>query len=128
MLAQREAFDRGYYAGPFGWVSAGGAEFAVAIRSALVHPPPPAGASQQQGAVAAGAEAAAGWNGAPQLADREALRRISLFAGVGIVDGSRPDSEWAELQLKVKATANLGSLMNMENHLPRSARCAKLPE
>lgn len=103
VLAEQEAFDRGFYAGPFGWVSAGGAEFAVAIRSALVHPPPPpAEAPWQQGAAAAGAEPASGRNGAAQPAADEALRRISLFAGVGIVDGSRPDSEWAELQLKVR--------------------------
>ena len=33
-----ESFDRGLYSGPLGWISADGAEFAVAIRSALVHP------------------------------------------------------------------------------------------
>lgn len=33
-----ESFDRGLYSGPLGWISAEGAEFAVAIRSALVHP------------------------------------------------------------------------------------------
>ena len=31
-----EAFDRGWYAGPIGWVGADSAEFAVAIRSGLV--------------------------------------------------------------------------------------------
>ncbi len=31
-----EPFDRGWYAGPVGWMSAGAAEFAVAIRSGLV--------------------------------------------------------------------------------------------
>lgn len=31
-----EPFDRGWYAGPVGWISAGAAEFAVAIRSALI--------------------------------------------------------------------------------------------
>ena len=33
-----EPFDRGFYAGPFGWISGGASEFAVAIRSALMHP------------------------------------------------------------------------------------------
>ena len=33
-----ESFDRGLYAGPLGWISAEGAEFAVAIRSALAAP------------------------------------------------------------------------------------------
>ena len=63
-----ECFDRGFYAGPVGWLGAGGAEFAVAIRSALVH----AGGS-----------------------------RLSLFAGVGVVRGASPASEWRELNLKI---------------------------
>lgn len=33
-----ESFDRGLYSGPLGWISSEGAEFSVAIRSALVHP------------------------------------------------------------------------------------------
>lgn len=33
-----EPFDRGWYAGPLGWIARGGAEFAVAIRSGLVRP------------------------------------------------------------------------------------------
>jgi menaquinone-specific isochorismate synthase len=35
-IAATEPFDRGWYAGPVGWVSADAAEFAVAIRSGLV--------------------------------------------------------------------------------------------
>ena len=35
-IAQLEPFDRGWYAAPVGWVSRDAAEFAVAIRSALV--------------------------------------------------------------------------------------------
>lgn len=36
-IREREAFDRGWYAGAFGWIDASGdGEFAVAIRSALV--------------------------------------------------------------------------------------------
>jgi len=37
-LEEVELFDRGFFAGPFGWVSGQGAEFVVAIRSALVQP------------------------------------------------------------------------------------------
>jgi len=38
IIHKREPFDRGYYAGPFGWVdSAGEGEFVVALRSALLH-------------------------------------------------------------------------------------------
>ncbi|HOD66255.1 MAG TPA: isochorismate synthase [candidate division Zixibacteria bacterium] len=34
-IRELEAFDRGWYAGPVGWIGADSAEFAVAIRSAL---------------------------------------------------------------------------------------------
>ena len=36
LIRDLEPFDRGWYAGPVGWVGAEGAEFAVAIRSGLV--------------------------------------------------------------------------------------------
>ena len=35
-IRELEGFDRGWYAGPVGWLGHGGAEFAVAIRSGLV--------------------------------------------------------------------------------------------
>lgn len=35
-LREAEPFDRGFYAGPVGWIGAGAAEFAVGIRSGLV--------------------------------------------------------------------------------------------
>ncbi|MEC7983951.1 MAG: isochorismate synthase [Myxococcota bacterium] len=36
-ISSFEQFDRGWYAGPIGWLSANAAEFAVGIRSALFH-------------------------------------------------------------------------------------------
>jgi menaquinone-specific isochorismate synthase len=36
-IGRKEGFDRGWYAGPVGWVGHGAAEFAVGIRSALIH-------------------------------------------------------------------------------------------
>lgn len=36
LISRMEKFDRGFYAGPVGWVSADSAEFAVAIRSGLI--------------------------------------------------------------------------------------------
>lgn len=39
LLESEEPFDRGYYSGPFGWVSGQAAEFVVAIRSALLAGP-----------------------------------------------------------------------------------------
>ncbi len=38
-IRELEGFDRGWYTGPIGWIGRDGAEFAVAIRSALVHGP-----------------------------------------------------------------------------------------
>ena len=40
ILADKESFDRGFYSGPFGWLSGSAAEFVVAIRSALLHATP----------------------------------------------------------------------------------------
>ena len=61
-----EPFDRGWYAGPVGWVSADAAEFAVGIRSGLV-----------------------------------SGRTLRLFSGAGIVAGSVPEEEWAEIEQKI---------------------------
>jgi isochorismate synthase EntC len=38
LIRSYEPFDRGFYAGPIGWMSGDSAEFVVAIRSALVDP------------------------------------------------------------------------------------------
>ncbi len=66
-IARLEGMDRGWYAGPIGWIDmAGEGAFAVALRAAL-------------------------------LRDREAL----LYAGAGIVEGSDPDRELAEAELKL---------------------------
>jgi len=63
-----EPRDRGWYAGPIGWLDAeGDGDFAVGIRSACV----------EHG-------------------------RARIFAGAGIVEGSDPDLEWTETELKMK--------------------------
>jgi isochorismate synthase len=68
-IARGEDLERGWYAGPVGFVDAdGGGEFCVALRSALLR----------------GDEA-------------------RLFAGAGIVDGSRPEAELLETRLKLRA-------------------------
>lgn len=61
-----EPFDRGWYAGPVGWIGSRGAEFAVALRCGLAHGD-----------------------------------RLSLYSGAGIVEGSRPASEWREIEQKI---------------------------
>ncbi len=71
-----EEFDRGWYAGPVGWVDArGGGDFAIAIRSALM---------TNLGARAGG---------------------VRLYAGCGIVAGSDPETEYQELRLKLRPLA-----------------------
>jgi menaquinone-specific isochorismate synthase len=65
-IAEMESFDRGWYAGPVGWVGCDSAEFAVGIRSALV-----------------------------------TGNTLSVYTGAGIVEGSVPEDEWAELESKL---------------------------
>ncbi len=61
-----EPFDRGWYAGPVGWVNHSAAEFAVALRSGLIY-----------------------------------NNKLALFAGAGIVDGSKAADEWDEIDNKI---------------------------
>ena len=61
-----EPFDRGWYAGPVGWIGPEASEFAVGLRSGLVRG-----------------------------------RTLALFSGAGIVAGSVPDEEWAEIEQKI---------------------------
>ncbi|GAX76586.1 hypothetical protein CEUSTIGMA_g4032.t1 [Chlamydomonas eustigma] len=95
-LAEEEGFDRGYYSGPFGWISGEGAEFVVAIRSALVQ--------QEQ-------ESTPGILGTPLFSSNQGSssgkradqhNMVRLFAGVGVVVGSDPSAEWQELDLKMR--------------------------
>jgi menaquinone-specific isochorismate synthase len=65
-IRSAEPFDRGWYAGPVGWIGADAAEFAVGIRSGLVRG-----------------------------------NKLILFSGAGIVEGSVPESEWAEIEQKI---------------------------
>lgn len=67
-----EPFDRGWYAGPVGWVGSDSAEFAVGIRSALVHAN---SISVYAGAgILAGSDPASEWD--------ELENKISRFVGV----------------------------------------------
>jgi menaquinone-specific isochorismate synthase len=65
MIDALELFDRGWYAGPCGYMTKDSAEFAVAIRSAVIRG-----------------------------------NAVSTFAGAGIVTGSDPEDEWAEIDSK----------------------------
>ncbi len=83
MIRQAEAFDRGWYAGPVGWVEAGAAEFAVGVRSGHVRG-----------------------------------RRLDLYAGAGIVEGSRPASEWDEVEQKM---ADFAAVLDLAGSVKREA-------
>ena len=69
---QYENFDRGWFAGPIGWLDiSGDGEFRVALRSGLVD-----------------------------------STGSTLFAGAGVVEGSDPDRELLETDMKLKAMLN----------------------
>lgn len=71
-----EPFDRGRYAGPVGWIDAAGdGEWAIALRCA------------QFGDVPGAASGA---------------RRVTAYAGAGIVAGSEPESELLETRVKFR--------------------------
>jgi isochorismate synthase len=75
LILERERLDRGWYAGPFGWIDGrGNADFAVAIRSGLLYDPSVDG----------------GFAGA------------RLYAGCGIVGDSQPEAELEESRLKLR--------------------------
>ncbi len=71
-IDQAEPFDRGWYAGPVGWVGADCAEFAVGIRSALVQ--------EKALSVYAGAGIVAGSDAEAEWAELE--NKIGGFVGV----------------------------------------------
>ncbi|WP_309128401.1 chorismate-binding protein [Microbacterium sp.] len=75
-IRRLEPFDRGRYAGPVGWVdAAGNGDWAIALRCAQF------------------ADAVEGASGA---------RRVTAFAGAGIVAGSDPESELLETRVKFR--------------------------
>lgn len=74
-----ETFDRSLYAAPIGWVDyQGNCEFIVGIRSALIETENPSH-------------------------NQKNTYRARLYAGAGIVAGSEPNKELAEIQLKLQA-------------------------
>lgn len=76
------AFDRGFYAGPFGCFGNDSADVVVAIRSSLITR---AGASSRY----------------------HPLTSIGVYAGAGIVPGSTLQNEWAETSYKLGVVTSL---------------------
>ena len=87
-----EPFDRGLYAGPLGWIGAESAEFAVAIRSALL-------------------ETTTTTNDASDTSNPEHDTTpgtvMRLYAGVGVVAAADAVAEWRELNLKTTPLESL---------------------
>lgn len=80
-----ETFDRSLYAAPLGWIDyQGNCEFIVGIRSALID-----------------TETTSSYHKKDLLSDKIYCAR--LYAGAGIVAGSDPNKELAEIQLKLQA-------------------------
>lgn len=78
-IRRYETFDRSLYAAPLGWIDyQGNCEFIVGIRSALI-------------------------DSNPSSLNHDNTYRARLYAGAGIVAGSDPDKELAEIQLKLQA-------------------------
>jgi 2-succinyl-5-enolpyruvyl-6-hydroxy-3-cyclohexene-1-carboxylate synthase len=96
-------FDRGYYAGPFGYIGHDSADIVVAIRSALVtnfcrndfsgdglylmQQQPKSRKNKLE-------------NGSP-------VSKVSIFGGAGIVEGSNVQGEWTEISHKIDVIASL---------------------
>ncbi|MGB3732373.1 isochorismate synthase [Microbacterium sp.] len=75
-IRRLEPFDRGRYAGPVGWIDASGdGEWAIALRCAQFALPP---------------------------ADASHARRVTAYAGAGIVAGSDPEAELLETRVKFR--------------------------
>jgi menaquinone-specific isochorismate synthase len=80
LIGELEPFDRGRYAGPVGWIGADGdGEWAIALRGAQI---------EKVGGAEIASEAAT------------QTTRVRAFAGCGIVEGSEPEAELAETELK----------------------------
>jgi len=87
-IRRYEPFDRGWYAGPVGWIDAkDGGEFAVGIRSALVK----GIGTTDQTAMLTGVKS-----------ESDCKSEVLLYAGCGIVAGSDPEAEHRESCLKLR--------------------------
>lgn len=83
LIREYEGYDRGYYSGPFGYISRNSCDVYVAIRSAL--------------------------HQSPNQFSREIENndKLSVFAGAGIVDGSTAQGEWTETSHKLNVISSL---------------------
>lgn len=85
------SFDRGLYAGPFGYLGNDSADIVVAIRSALV-------TNYREGKMSQ-----IGSDSTRKLPES----KVSVFGGAGIVDGSTVQGEWTEISHKMGVLSSL---------------------
>jgi isochorismate synthase/2-succinyl-5-enolpyruvyl-6-hydroxy-3-cyclohexene-1-carboxylate synthase/2-succinyl-6-hydroxy-2,4-cyclohexadiene-1-carboxylate synthase/O-succinylbenzoate synthase len=87
----RASHDRGYYAGPFGYIGHDSADIIVAIRSGLVtnyhHGP--------------------SLKGHDSVSSTKSSSKVSVFAGAGVVEGSTVQGEWTETSHKLGVISSL---------------------
>ena len=94
-IRNSETFDRGFYAGPFGYIGKDDADILVAIRSALIH-----GSMEK--------------TNNPKtfntlLANKmpNAFTKMRIYGGAGIVAGSTPQEEYMEIAHKFTVLSSL---------------------
>ncbi len=104
-IAELEPFDRGRYAGPVGWVDGrGNGEWAIALRCAQIDPVPAEADAMPEQAGSAPEESGStpqGTGGASEEPPR-LTRRLTAYAGAGIVAGSDPETELLETRVKFR--------------------------
>ena len=93
-IRRAEPFDRGMYAGPIGFVGVDSAEFAVAIRSALVSPEGTELSLYAGVGVVAAADPAAEWR---ELNLKTRPLEALLAKRPGLADAPNANQAWAEL-------------------------------
>ena len=101
-IRSAEPFDRGLYAGPLGWIGAESAEFAVAIRSALIETNLITGKTNR---TKTNDEKTTTANDAKKTNTPGTVMR--LYAGVGVVAAADAVAEWRELNLKTTPLESL---------------------
>ena len=100
---ETDGFDRGYYAGPFGYIGRDSADIAVAIRSALV-------TNYDNGTsnIESSLQQPEPKRQASNRRDNDLWEaKVSVFGGAGIVDGSTVQGEWTEISQKMGVISSL---------------------
>lgn len=110
-IRSAEPFDRGLYAGPLGWIGAESAEFAVAIRSALIETNSFLGKTNR---TKTNDERRTDTTNDPKTTTANDTEKTNtpgtvmrLYAGVGVVAAADAVAEWRELNLKTTPLESL---------------------